>query len=335
MKISILIPTKNRLPILRETLHNIYYVNTLPKEDFEVIVSNDGDDDLSVLYEEFPFDNLKIVQNTHKPGAAGNRNNAADYAQYDLLQFLDDDILITENFLEKAIYWHELIEGKIIFSGYITYSEALKKTVLKNSFAKYRLVYIYDDWQNKRYNRLLNNDSLYETSMVVMATLSISKKLFYTFNGFNEDYIFGLEDWDFFERLKKENIRFLIDTKCICYHNELDYFILDNWINREKRGMYDVVIYCNNNKIAQNHPTWYTNTPLKKSDPKDVKLLKLKKIFCSFPTVYKFLHFLAIYGEKIKLPDSFLFRLYNALWLGATYRSFREAYKEIFNNKLV
>ncbi|NLY22180.1 MAG: glycosyltransferase family 2 protein, partial [Bacteroidales bacterium] len=46
MKISILIPTKNRLPILRETLHNIYFVNKLPKEDFEVIVSNDGDDDL-------------------------------------------------------------------------------------------------------------------------------------------------------------------------------------------------------------------------------------------------------------------------------------------------
>jgi len=62
MKISILIPTKNRLPILRETLHNIYFVNKLPKEDFEVIVSNDGDDILSVLYNEFPFDNLKIVK---------------------------------------------------------------------------------------------------------------------------------------------------------------------------------------------------------------------------------------------------------------------------------
>jgi hypothetical protein len=43
--------------------------------------------------------------------------------------------------------------------------------------------------------------------------------------------------------------------------------------------------------------------------------------------------FLAIYGEKIKLPDSFLFKFYNALWLGATYREFREAYKEIFKNK--
>ena len=62
MKISILIPTKNRLSILRETLYNIYYVNKLPKEDFEVIVSNDGDDDLSVLSEEFPFENLKIVK---------------------------------------------------------------------------------------------------------------------------------------------------------------------------------------------------------------------------------------------------------------------------------
>ena len=52
MKISILIPTKNRL-LFCETLHNIYSVNKLPKEDFEVIVSNDGDDDLSILSEEF------------------------------------------------------------------------------------------------------------------------------------------------------------------------------------------------------------------------------------------------------------------------------------------
>jgi len=65
-------------------------------------VSNDGDDILSVLYNEFPFDNLKIVKITHKPGAAGNRNNAADFAQYDLLQFLDDDILITDNFFRKS-----------------------------------------------------------------------------------------------------------------------------------------------------------------------------------------------------------------------------------------
>ena len=98
MKISILIPTKNRLPILRETLYNIYYVNKLPKEDFEVIVSNDRDDDLLVLYDEFPFDNLKIVKNTHKAGLSGNRNNAIEFSQYEIMQFLDDDILITENF---------------------------------------------------------------------------------------------------------------------------------------------------------------------------------------------------------------------------------------------
>ncbi|MGB4129223.1 MAG: glycosyltransferase, partial [Bacteroidales bacterium] len=91
MKISILIPTKNRLPILRETLHNIYFVNKLPKEDFEVIVSNDGDDDLLILNDEFPFDNLKIIQNNHKAGLSGNRNNAIEFSQYEILQFLDDD----------------------------------------------------------------------------------------------------------------------------------------------------------------------------------------------------------------------------------------------------
>jgi hypothetical protein len=108
--------------------------------------------------------------------------------------------------------------------------------------------------------------------------------------------------------------------------------ILDDWLIRQIIGIKGAIKICKLHPEGQNHPTWYTNTTLKKSDPKDVKLLKLKKIICSFPPVYNFLHFLAIYGEKIKLPDSFLFRLYNALWLGATYRSFRDAYKEIFEN---
>ncbi|MFY9595782.1 MAG: hypothetical protein WAQ01_03785, partial [Bacteroidales bacterium] len=129
------------------------------------------------------------------------------------------------------------------------------------------------------------------------------------------------------------NVKLLFDEKNICYHNELDKLTLDTWLRRQSTGIRSAVVVCKLHPEGQNHPTWYTNTPIKASDNWNVKLLKLKKNFCSFPPVYNFLHFLVIYGEKIKLPDLFLFRLYNALWLGATYRSFREAYKEIFENK--
>ena len=331
MKISILIPTKNRLPILRDTLHNIYFVNKLPKEDFEVIVSNDGDDDLSVLYDEFPFDNLKIVKNTHKPGAAGNRNNAADYAQYDLLQFLDDDILITENFLERLIYWHNKLEN-ISIGSKLLYSKKVKEIAKKTSFGRYMIKKEYINEINEFIH--FNNDGLYEVNSLAGFSISMKRETFDKIGKFDENFDYaGCEDAEFFYRATQKNVKLLFDEKNICYHNELDNFTLDAWIRRQRTGIRSAVVVCKLHPVGQNHPTWYTNTPIKASDSWNVKLLKLKKMFCSFPPVYNFLHFLAIEGEKVKLPDTFLFKLYNALWLGATYRGFREAYKEIFKNK--
>jgi len=330
MKISILIPTKNRLPILRETLHNIYSVNKLPKEDFEVIVSNDGDDDLSILSEEFPFKNLKIVKNTHNHGAAGNRNNAADYAQYEILQFLDDDILITEYFLERVIYWHNKL-GNICLCSKLLYSKKLKEIANKTSFGRYIIKQEYNNEINDF--TPFNDNGLYESTWLHGSSLSIKRLTFMYIGAFKEEIGFGGEEGELCFRAQLNGISLVYDTKNIIYHNEIDRLILDDWLIRQIIGIKGAIKICKLHPEGQNHPTWYTNTPIKTSDSWNVKLLKLKKIFCSFSPAYKFLHFLAIYGEKIKLPDSFLFRLYNALWLGATYRSFREAYKEIFENK--
>ncbi len=329
MKISILIPTKNRLPILRETLHNIYYVNNLPKEDFEVIVSNDGDDDLSVLYDEFPFDNLKIVKNTHKPGAAGNRNNAADYAQYDLLQFLDDDILITDNFLERVIDLHKSYSD-VIISHKEFFSQAYINKANETPFGIYRLNFINTIILRETIKEF-NNDGLYEVNFTIAGALSVEKNVFYQVGKFDEKFPYaGWEDAEFAYRTFHNGVKLLYDVKNPFFHNETDRLILDAWLKRQEEDFKTLVMMCQKYPIFQTYSSWVTNTPIQKSDPKDVKLLKLKKIFCSLPPVYKFLHFLAIYGEKIKLPDSFLFRLYNALWLGATYRGFSESYKEIF-----
>ncbi|MFY9501998.1 MAG: glycosyltransferase, partial [Bacteroidales bacterium] len=285
----------------------------------------------SILSEEFPFKNLKIVKNTHNHGAAGNRNNAADYAQYDLLQFLDDDILITENFLERLIYWHNKLEN-ISIGSKLLYSKKVKEIAKKTSFGRYMIKKEYINEINEFIH--FNNDGLYEVNSLAGFSISMKRETFDKVRDFDENFDYaGCEDAEFFYRASQKNVKLLFDEKNICYHNELDNFTLDTWLRRQSTGIRSAVVVCKLHPEGQNHPTWYTNTPLKKSDPKDVKLLKLKKIICSFPPVYNFIHFLAIYSEKIKFPDSFLFILYNALWLGATYREFREAYKEIFKNK--
>ena len=288
MKISILIPTKNRLPILQETLHNIYFVNKLPKEDFEVIVSNDGDDILSVLYNEFPFDNLKIVKNTHKPGAAGNRNNAADFAQYDLLQFLDDDILITDNFLERVLYIHNQFNN-IVLCGNRIYPQHLIEQAEQTSFGRYKLKYEYN-WNTIEKNEELINQ-LYVVDSLASFSISMKREKFDEIGDFDENFDYaGCEDAEFFYRASQKNVKLLFDEKNICYHNELDNFTLDTWLRRQSTGIRSAVVVCKLHPEGQNHPTWYTNTPIKTSDSWNVKLLKLKKIFCSFPPVYNFIH---------------------------------------------
>jgi GT2 family glycosyltransferase len=330
MRISILIPTKNRLTVVRETLHNIYFVNKLPKEDFEVIVSNDGDDDLSKLLEEFPFDNMKIVKNTHNHGAAGNRNNAADYAKNEILLFLDDDILITENFLERVIYIHNQFNN-IVLSGNRFYPQHLIEQAEQTSFGRYKLKYEYN-WNTIKKNGELMY-KLYDVNSLASFSISMKREVYDKVGIFDENFDYaGCEDTEFSNRAIKNDIKLLYDENNICYHNELDNFTLDSWLRRQSTGIRSAVVMCKLYPEGQNHSTWYTNTPIKASDSWNIKLLKLKKMFCSFPPVYNFLHFIAIQGEKIKLPDAILFKLYNALWLGATYRSFRDAYKEIFEN---
>lgn len=330
MKISILIPTKNRLPILRETLHNIYFVNKLPKEDFEVIVSNDGDDDLSILLEEFPFDNLKIVKNTHKAGLSGNRNNAIDFSQYEILQFIDDDILITENFLINVVNIHNKWDN-IILCGNRFYPQLLIEQAEQKPFGRYKLKYEYNWLDGLIMNKV--EDEIYEVNSLAGFSISMKREVYAKVGIFDENFDYaGCEDAEFFYRASQKGIKLLLDKNNICYHNELDNFSLDTWLKRQSTGIRSAVVMCKLHPEGQNHPTWYTNTSIKASDSWNVKILKLKKKFCSFPPVYNLLHFLAIQGEKVKLADSILFKLYNALWLGATYRGFREAYKEIFEN---
>ncbi|HOT89369.1 MAG TPA: hypothetical protein PL028_07525, partial [Bacteroidales bacterium] len=70
--------------------------------------------------------------------------------------------------------------------------------------------------------------------------------------------------------------------------------------------------------------------PISKEDETWVKRLKIKKWILSRWIIMKLLFAAVWVLEKIHFPDNILFKLYNALWLGSTYKSFRKAYKELF-----
>ena len=89
MLFSVVIPTYNRLPLLKEALDSVWR-QTLT--NYEVIVVDDGSTDGTARFARSMGQSIKLLEQTNRgPGAA--RNLAVQHAQGDYVAFLDSDDL--------------------------------------------------------------------------------------------------------------------------------------------------------------------------------------------------------------------------------------------------
>ena len=98
-KFSIIIPTYNKKDLLREQSLKSLLNQTL--KDFEVIVVNDGGEDVSDVIEEYKNKGLNIKYLTYKEnkGPSYARNRGIEIAEGEWIGFLDDD----DEYLEDAL----------------------------------------------------------------------------------------------------------------------------------------------------------------------------------------------------------------------------------------
>ncbi|MBI5214825.1 MAG: glycosyltransferase family 2 protein [Ignavibacteriae bacterium] len=107
---SVIIPTFNRKEKLIECLQSLD-AQTFPKERFEVLIVDDGSTDGTeeAVHQFTGKSKLSIQylrQNNLGPGSA--RNTAAHKASGEILAFTEDDVVIENNWLERAsTYFHE------------------------------------------------------------------------------------------------------------------------------------------------------------------------------------------------------------------------------------
>lgn len=121
MIFSIIIATYNRpeqLQICLESLDRLKF----PKEQFEVIVVNDGGEDN--LKEVLSLEKLKIQLSFYyqeNQGCGGARNHGVQFAKGKYLHFTDDDCTLEENFLAKLLVAHtennHVLVGGIVLNG--------------------------------------------------------------------------------------------------------------------------------------------------------------------------------------------------------------------------
>jgi len=100
IKFSVIIPTYHRNDLLAKCLDCLAPgVQTLPAEQYEVIVTDDGYESTAeeMIQQNYPW--VKWVAGFRK-GPAANRNNGAKYATGEWLAFTDDDCLPDSQWLE-------------------------------------------------------------------------------------------------------------------------------------------------------------------------------------------------------------------------------------------
>lgn len=146
MKLSIIIPTFNRLAKLERL------IKTIPEDSrLEVIVVDDASDvDLERLYEQ--HSRLTLLTNSRGKGAGGARNTGLACAKGDYILFADSDDIFLHDFTETVFKYIEL-GGDVVFFAPQSFLEE-NPSVMGHRHTRYKQLvekYITDKSDDLRY----------------------------------------------------------------------------------------------------------------------------------------------------------------------------------------
>lgn len=245
--ISIIIPTFNKLTRLKLTLFSIELQST--SREYEVIIVDNGCEDgteeyLRKLSPPYP---MKYIV-TKNSGRAAARNEGIKLARGELLIFVDDDVILTPNFIEehaKSQTIPQIVHGEIrslvqlkFFADPtigVLYPNISAERV-SVSYLKEMCITEYDiksNFQKKIVEKgrvstleriiqevLEDTDNQSDWIGFTGGNISIPKKWIEEVGGFDENFgtIWGCEDIELGYRLHEAGYPFSLNLKAVNYH---------------------------------------------------------------------------------------------------------------------
>ena len=229
MRISIIIPTHNRAEIFNECLNSV--LESISTED-EIIVINDFKN-AKLRIDEHP--QISIYDNP-KQGVASARNLGASIATGKVLLFIDDDMLINKNALDKCLAALHETNNSVINSDWIyppTETERLKKI----QFGRFLINSNFTSLEGWCAPMKWEKHALLLNSGITSQFLMLYKSDYLESGGYNDAFPFaGFEDYDLGVKLMKNGLKCYINTNCIVFHNEIDRMTLEGYLDRKFRG---------------------------------------------------------------------------------------------------
>lgn len=229
MKLSIIIPTKDRGEVFDQTLQCA--ANAIKHLDAEIIIINDS----KVSNPNIPTETQKIkLINNPKQGVASARNAGVKESLGELLLFLDDDIVISRNSIDHVLALHSQYLHSC-FNVNWEYPVAMQKKMSNTQFGRFMKEHRLTSFKGWYSDVSWKDNALFHSKSVASFHLSISRKDFEKTNGYNEQFPHaGFEDYDFPMRLREAGLTFYIDSRLTVFHNEADRIKLTNWLNSQE-----------------------------------------------------------------------------------------------------
>lgn len=219
--ISVIIPTYNRASFLYPTLLCLSNQIIDSSLDYEVIVIDSGNDESRKIVEFFASKNPKrfiYKKIRYSSNRALLRNKGAILSKFNLLFFLDNDMLIPSDYLQQHYNAHNNKERLIVCGRRKTLTDFdisnIGTEILLNSFSKLDLLPWYDD------ERLKQNLKLESWRYVYTHSLSVKKDFFFKVGGLTSDFgnVWGGEDIELSYKLFQIGATFHFLLEPAIYH---------------------------------------------------------------------------------------------------------------------
>jgi glycosyltransferase involved in cell wall biosynthesis len=200
---SIVVPTYNRAGQLENLIESIQK-QTFDKNNFEVIVVNDGSTDNTQQILDKNGSYLFISLTLRNSGPATARNRGVEKARGEVIVFVDDDCTLPEYFLE--MYFEIFSDKKVAAAGGSVENKV--DGIIENAYNDL-LKYLLQKYNNQE-----------QVLFLMTNNFCCRKNIFMKYKGFNEKLTIGSEDREFINNLhfNKEKIKFDADIKIQHHH---------------------------------------------------------------------------------------------------------------------
>lgn len=253
--VSVVIPTFRRPEALERTLRSLATVSY--RGMFEVVVVDDGSKDFTEsvierIQREEPHLLLRFYEQGNS-GAARARNHGAQAADGEILVFLDDDMLVQADHLDRHVA-HLSSPSKRAVNGEWEFAPEVRHELEGSSFGRFRLW--LEDWVKKGLEMESLDADLLKPTMLTACNLGIRRQDFLTLGGFDESFpAAGYEDQDFAVRATLAGFDFIYDKRIVLSH--LDQRTnLDDFTRRIRQGAVTAGI------MAKKYPAEFGSRPL-------------------------------------------------------------------------